>query len=215
MNIDQIEGMYKKLTNAFGIRMTPHRFRHTLATDLMRQPDRNIHLTKTLLNHSNIATTMSYIEVDYDHMRAVLDERSLYQGAIRLERREDLTRPIPPAPKFLPTGADDNQHGSEDFEPRAVGDTSAAVDSLPEVEAPTARDLLSALPRQKRPEKYPLEQLCEPMTGLSHDLGWEGPGTLWADLGIPPCGQPEDSFDPAALMDIMPIPNVVGTHRWN
>jgi integrase len=214
MNIDQIEGMYKKLTNAFGIRMTPHRFRHTLATDLMRQPDRNIHLTKTLLNHSNIATTMSYIEVDYEHMRAVLDERSLSQGAIRLERREDLTRPIPSEPKLLPPGTDDSQHCSEDIEPRSVGDETAAVDGLPEVAAPTARDLISALPRQRRPEKYPLEQLCEPMTGLSHDLGWEGPGTLWADLGIPPCSQSEDSFDPAALMDLMPSQNVTGSHRW-
>ncbi|UMZ10612.1 tyrosine-type recombinase/integrase [Pseudomonas sp. MPFS] len=93
MNIDQVEGMYKKLTSAFGIRMTPHRFRHTLATDLMRQPERNIHLTKTLLNHSNIATTMSYIEADYEHMRAVLAERSWHQGAIRLERREDVITP--------------------------------------------------------------------------------------------------------------------------
>jgi integrase len=69
MNIDQIKGMYKKLTQQIGIRMTPHCFRHILATDLMRQPERNIHLTKSLMNHSNIATTLSYIEVDYDHMR--------------------------------------------------------------------------------------------------------------------------------------------------
>ena len=215
MNIDQIEGMYKKLTNAFGIRMTPHRFRHTLATDLMRQPDRNIHLTKTLLNHSNIATTMSYIEVDYEHMRAVLDERSLYQGAVRLERQEDLTRPTPSPPKPCPLEADDRQHGSEELEPSAVKDAAAEVASSPEVKTSTACELLSALPRQKRPEKYPLELICEPMTGLSHDLGWEGPGTLWADLGIPPCGQSEDSFDPATLMDIVPIQNVVGSYRWN
>lgn len=81
MNIDQIEGMYRKLTKALGVRMTPHRFRHTLATDLMKQPERNIHLTKSLLNHSNLATTMSYIEVDYEHMREVLHERSVAQGA--------------------------------------------------------------------------------------------------------------------------------------
>ena len=59
MNVDQIEGMYRKLTQEIGVRMTPHRFRHTLATDLMRQPERNIHLTKSLLNYSNIATTLS------------------------------------------------------------------------------------------------------------------------------------------------------------
>lgn len=48
--------MYRKLMDKFKTRMTPHRFRHTLATDLMRQPERNIHLTKSLMNHSNIAT---------------------------------------------------------------------------------------------------------------------------------------------------------------
>ncbi len=71
MDTDQVEAMYKKLTQKIGIRMTPHRFRHTLASDLMKQPERNIHLTKSLLNHSNIATTMGYIEADYDHMRDV------------------------------------------------------------------------------------------------------------------------------------------------
>lgn len=91
MNCDQVEAMYKKLIGKLGVRMTPHRFRHTLATDLMKQPERNIHLTKSLLNHSNIATTMSYIEADYDHMREVLHERSLHQGALQLVRHDDET----------------------------------------------------------------------------------------------------------------------------
>lgn len=89
MNIDQVEAMYRKLTDKIGVRMTPHRFRHTLATDLMKQPERNIHLTKSLLNHTNIATTMNYIEADYDHMRIVLHERSLAQGALKYVRRVD------------------------------------------------------------------------------------------------------------------------------
>lgn len=80
MNVDQVEAMYKKLTTATGARMTPHRFRHTIATDLMKQPDRNIHVTKTLLNHSNLATTMEYIEPDYEMMRLVMNERFLPPG---------------------------------------------------------------------------------------------------------------------------------------
>ncbi|HCF7489827.1 recombinase XerC [Pseudomonas aeruginosa] len=89
MNSDQVEAMYRKLTEKVGLRMTPHRFRHTLATDLMKAPERNIHLTKCLLNHSNIQTTMSYIESDYDHMRAVLHARSLAQGALENVRKVD------------------------------------------------------------------------------------------------------------------------------
>lgn len=76
MDINQIESMYKKLTRLTGTRMTPHRFRHTLATDLMRQADRNIHVTKALLNHSSIVTTMEYIETDPHLMRHVLEERA-------------------------------------------------------------------------------------------------------------------------------------------
>lgn len=76
MDINQIESMYKKLTKLVGTRMTPHRFRHTLATDLMRQADRNIHVTKALLNHSSIVTTMEYIETDPHLMRHVLEERA-------------------------------------------------------------------------------------------------------------------------------------------
>lgn len=91
MNTDQVEAMYKKLLAKLGVRMTPHRFRHTLATDLMKQPERNIHLTKSLLNHSNLSTTMNYIEADYDHMREVLHERSLRQGALQLVRHADET----------------------------------------------------------------------------------------------------------------------------
>lgn len=214
MNIHQVEGMFKKLTNAFGVRMTPHRFRHTLATDLMRQPERNIHLTKALLNHSNIATTMSYIEVDYEHMRAVLDERSLQQRGIRLERREDPSRPTPSTPKVPPAEADKSQQGSTDLGPGTDEDAVEDVVSRTSLEVPTACKLLTTRPKRKRPHKYSLEQISAPTTGLSHELGWDGPGTLWADLGIPPCRLAEDSLEPAALMETMAIHNVSGSDRW-
>lgn len=48
MNADQVEAMYRKLTEKTGVRMTPHRFRHTLASDLMKQHERNIHVAKDL-----------------------------------------------------------------------------------------------------------------------------------------------------------------------
>ncbi|MEE4220318.1 site-specific integrase [Pseudomonas viridiflava] len=91
MNSDQVEAMYKKLTAMTGTRMTPHRFRHTIASELMRQPERNIHITKNLLNHSNIATTMEYIEPDYELMRDVMNERGQRQAKINY-----LIRPILP-----------------------------------------------------------------------------------------------------------------------
>lgn len=215
MNIDQVEGMYKKLSNAFGIRITPHRFRHTLATDLMRHPERNIHLTKSLLNHSNIATTMSYIEVDYEHMRSVLDDRSLNQGALRFERREDPVRPHPIDALDKATIEQQSCDTKAQTCLEYVLEDKAEVDEpLPETQ-PTALQLLADLPRQKKPQKYPLEQISKPITGLSHELAWEGPGTLWADLGIPPCHFSEDSCDTAALMDLRPARSILGSVRWN
>ena len=104
MNSDQVEAMYRKLTEKVGVRMTPHRFRHTLATDLMKAPERNIHLTKCLLNHSNIQTTMSYIEADYDHMRTVLHARSLAQGALENIRKVDYSGSPQASAKPKPCG---------------------------------------------------------------------------------------------------------------
>ena len=142
MNIDQVEGMYRKLIEKMGVRMTPHRFRHTLATDLMRQPERNIHLTKSLLNHSNIATTLAYIETDYDHMRAVLHERSLTQGALALERRVDEQKLVA-ALAELPAPADEipPQECSTTFEP-----TLPAIVQIERIECITAALPLPPLP---------------------------------------------------------------------
>lgn len=104
MNSNQVEAMYKKLTAMTGIRMTPHRFRHTIASELMTLPERNIYLTKKLLNHSNIATTMDYIEPDYDMMREVMNERgkrpakisymAKTDAALRADRRQSISAPV-------------------------------------------------------------------------------------------------------------------------
>lgn len=182
MNTDQVEGMYKKITQHLGIRMTPHRFRHTLATDLMRQPERNIYLTKSLLNHSNIATTLSYIEVDYEHMRSVLHDRSLTQGAITFERRVDESVSIPPPPTPEPS-----------LPPAASmialpepGTVPAIVDQTPIQHGPTAITTIVSGSESKllthveslNSARYGLEQALLPAgTGLSHELTWDGPGT--------------------------------------
>lgn len=214
MNIDQIEGMYRKLTREIGIRMTPHRFRHTLATDLMRQPERNIHLTKSLLNHSNIATTLSYIEVDYDHMRTVLHERSLSQGAITFERRVDEQIPTcvhsplatadqAPVPLLL-----DAPHASEiecavEDEPETLGSGYESSDSKH----------LTHVARLES-DRFSLEQALLPMgTGLSHELTWDGPGTWWEDLELPKPAIEGEASEHSLLLTLML--NRVGTRSFS
>lgn len=217
MNTDQVEAMYRKLLKRFGTRMTPHRFRHTLATDLMRRPERNIHLTKDLLNHSNISTTMGYIEVDYDHMRAVMQERSLSQGAMRLESRIDDRISAPP-----PAEA---QAETEVLEPVAEPllithvreqPLECAPDQPPAV-APPEEELanykLTQVPSLES-ERYSLDQAMLPAgTGLSHELAWDGPGTWWEDLGLPKPTTCSDESPESAMMLIM-MNGVSGMKVW-
>ena len=46
--------------------MSPHRFRHTLASILMSTPERNLHLVKNMLGHQNVSTTMGYVEMNLE-----------------------------------------------------------------------------------------------------------------------------------------------------
>lgn len=73
MNLNQVEAIFTKISEKIGTKLTPHRCRHTLATELMRRPERDIHLAMKVLNHSNVSTTMGYIEPDQEQMRALLE----------------------------------------------------------------------------------------------------------------------------------------------
>ncbi|WP_110641161.1 site-specific integrase [Salinicola sp. CPA57] len=75
MDINQIEHFFKKLSSFCGARVTPHRFRHTLGTELMEDPDRNIRITQMILDHSSMRTTMEYVHPSVDSMRKALNQR--------------------------------------------------------------------------------------------------------------------------------------------
>ncbi len=183
MNTDQVEGMYRKLIVKFGVRMTPHRFRHTIATDLMRHPECNIHITKSLLNHANIATTLGYIETDYELMRAVLDERSVSQGAITFERRVD--EQMPPAPAVISPATPEAQapallieQTSELSDDKDV--ECIVVETCQLQHQPAAGSKLLTQVQRLPSERYSLDQAILPVgTGLSHELSWDGLGTWW------------------------------------
>ncbi|WP_189442555.1 tyrosine-type recombinase/integrase [Salinicola rhizosphaerae] len=74
-DINQIEHFFKKLSAFCGARVTPHRFRHTLGTELMEHPDRNLRVTQMILDHTSIRTTMEYIHPSVDSMRQALNQR--------------------------------------------------------------------------------------------------------------------------------------------
>ena len=57
--------LFQKYT---GIISSPHRFRHTAATNLMKKPE-NLYIAKQLLGHKDVKVTLSYIEDNIDSIR--------------------------------------------------------------------------------------------------------------------------------------------------
>lgn len=55
---------FRRLSKDCRFAVSPHRFRHTLATELMKAPDRNLTLVKDLLGHTSVATTLEYINLN-------------------------------------------------------------------------------------------------------------------------------------------------------
>lgn len=72
MTTHQIGYIFKQISAYTGIASSPHRFRHTAATNLMRNPE-NLYITKQLLGHKDIKVTLSYIEDNVDTLREYAD----------------------------------------------------------------------------------------------------------------------------------------------
>ncbi|EKN3347135.1 tyrosine-type recombinase/integrase [Yersinia ruckeri] len=66
-------GKYR-VKNYWILSVSPHRFRHTVATNLMKSPDRNIQAVKRLLGHSSLRSTLEYIDEDIDSLRELLEQ---------------------------------------------------------------------------------------------------------------------------------------------
>ncbi|TYO97714.1 phage integrase family protein [Xenorhabdus doucetiae] len=73
-----IRSFFYRLSKKCGFAVSPHRFRHTLATELMKSPDRNLHLVKCLLGHRSLATTMEYIDIDMDIAGKTLESELVF-----------------------------------------------------------------------------------------------------------------------------------------
>lgn len=75
MTEEQLSGFFRRLSSALGQIITPHRFRHTLATKLLQGPHPDIKTVQNLLGHTDMRMTLEYVEVDLDHLRALLQTR--------------------------------------------------------------------------------------------------------------------------------------------
>lgn len=72
MTLDQLGHIFKVISDNVGFQVSSHRFRHTIATQLMKNVD-NVYNVKQLLGHSDIRVTLSYIEYSCEMIRACVD----------------------------------------------------------------------------------------------------------------------------------------------
>lgn len=74
-NMDHLplRAFFRRLSRECGSPISPHRFRHTIATDLMKRPERSLNDVQMLLGHSSLAVTLEYVEANIDNLRRNLD----------------------------------------------------------------------------------------------------------------------------------------------
>ena len=68
MTADQVSYLFKVISKYTGVLSSPHRFRHTAATNLMKKPE-NLYIVKQLLGHKDIKVTLTYIEDNIESIR--------------------------------------------------------------------------------------------------------------------------------------------------
>ncbi|CVA53381.1 Tyrosine recombinase XerC [Serratia marcescens] len=91
--LQSFRNFYRRLSRESGFDISSHRFRHTLATELMKSPDRNLKLVKDLLGHRNVSTTMEYIELDMGVVgRALEQELVLHTDITATKSLQSLTQ---------------------------------------------------------------------------------------------------------------------------
>ncbi|WP_411901032.1 tyrosine-type recombinase/integrase, partial [Salmonella enterica] len=62
----QIRSFFRRLSKECGFTVSPHRFRHTPATDLRTSPERNLQPLKDLLAHRSVSPTMASVGLKMD-----------------------------------------------------------------------------------------------------------------------------------------------------
>nr|WP_264752056.1 site-specific integrase [Yersinia thracica] len=66
--------IFNSLSKECHFTVSPHRFRHTIATHMMKSPDRNLQAVKKLLGHVSIQSTLEYIDENVDSLRDILEK---------------------------------------------------------------------------------------------------------------------------------------------
>lgn len=72
MSQNQLTHIFRHISRLAGFVSSPHRFRHTVATQLMKKPE-NVYVVQKLLGHKDISVTLGYIEHDVEMLRETVN----------------------------------------------------------------------------------------------------------------------------------------------
>lgn len=75
MDVDQVEKWFQRLSRLAGYRVSPHRFRHTFATELLASEQGDLLKTQVALNHRDIKSTLDYVSFPRDGVRRYVEQR--------------------------------------------------------------------------------------------------------------------------------------------
>lgn len=80
MSYGSVHDLVQRLRQKTGVAFTPHQFRHTYATDLLRRKT-PVEVVANLLGHASIATTVdTYGHLTFEDARRVMDEAGYFDG---------------------------------------------------------------------------------------------------------------------------------------
>lgn len=74
---DQVSGFFRNLSNRLGEPITPHRLRHTMATELARGENPDLKSLQYILGHTNLKTTLEYVQPDQRQLQIFLAKLKL------------------------------------------------------------------------------------------------------------------------------------------
>lgn len=70
---EQLGGFFKRLSAKLGSKVSSHRLRHTMATELARGENRDLKALQVVLGHTDLRTTLEYVHPDQSQLRQLLD----------------------------------------------------------------------------------------------------------------------------------------------
>jgi integrase len=84
----QVTGAFARLSERLGGRISPHRLRHTMATDLAQGTNPDLRSLQYILGHQSISTTMGYVQPEIEQVRLQLSRLRIYNPILESSQED-------------------------------------------------------------------------------------------------------------------------------